>query len=327
MDNYDVVIVGRGPAGLGAAITAESEGLKTLLIEREKDGCGGQASESSAIENYFGFPEGLTGAELASRGIAQALKFGTEFLGPCNIVSLKQSDGRVLVTADDGTVIPSKTVILALGATHRRLDDVPGIAHLLGKGVKYGSPPLTHPFEGAAVVIGGANSAGQAVLHLSKQPGCDVHMLIKKSDLSASMSAYLIDRIKKSKIRIHYNCQIREAVGNGKLEKILVLKPEGESQIICQHLFICIGEVTNTEWMAGILSRDEKGFVCTGNDIPTGWWNLASRSPLFLETSIPGVFAAGDVRHSSIKRLASASAEGTIAVQNILSYLKMMNSK
>jgi thioredoxin reductase (NADPH) len=324
MKNYDLIVVGGGPAGMSAAITAQSEGIGTLLIEGESNGCGGQAGESTAIENYLGFPEGLTGVELTERAVEQARKFGAEFLAPTRVVGVAPSDGKILVTTDDGTIIPTRNVILALGVSYRNLE-AEGVSRLIGRGVKYGSPTVGDSYEKTCVVVvGGANSSGQAVVYLAKQPNCDVHMVIRNDTMSANMSAYLIERINATpNIKVHYRTQVKEAYGKKKLEGVVLTSPEGDHKVDANRMFITIGGTAKTEWLAGSnVARDPKGYICTGNDIPTGYWKPV-RPPFFMETSIPGVFAAGDVRHSSIKRVASAVAEGAIAVQNIHGYLAL----
>ncbi len=320
MNNYDLIVIGGGPAGMSAAITAQSEGLSTLLIEKDETGCGGQAGESSAIENYFGFPEGINGLELSQRGVDQARKFGTEFLVPSRVARLEQSDGKILVTTEDGNIYPARTVILALGVAYRRLD-ADGIGAYLGNGVKYGSPSLGQSFEGKrVVVVGGANSAGQAVVHLCRQAGCEVHMVVRNETLSSNMSAYLIDRIKKAPVNSHYLSKVKRVGGASKLEEIVISTPEGDKTISTDEMFIMIGAEPKTFWLEKTVARDEKFFLYTGNDIPTGWWKL-QRPPLSMESSMAGVFVAGDVRHGSIRRVASAVAEGAMAVQNIHGYL------
>jgi len=323
LNNYDLVVVGGGPAGMSAAITAESEGLQTLLIEREAEGCGGQAGESSAIENYLGFPDGVTGKELSERAVTQARKFGTEFLVPSAVVGIQQSDGKIIITTDDGTMIPTRTVILGVGVQYRLLE-ADGISRLLGHGIKYGSPHLENSYEKKSViVVGGANSAGQAVVHLSKHHGCEAHMVVRNETLSTNMSAYLIDRItKSSNINVHFKSQVKEVRGTRTLESVTLSTPSGEEVLECGAMFITIGGIAKTAWLPESIVRDNKGFICTGNDIPTGYWK-PNRPPFFLETSLPGVFAVGDVRHGSIKRVSSAVAEGAIAVQNIHGYLTL----
>ena len=322
MKNYDLIVVGGGPAGMSAAITAESEGITTLLIERNSEGCGGQAGESTAIENFFGFPQGITGKELSARGIEQCQKFGTDFLVPARVSNLQPSDGKILVTTEDGTILPARTVILALGVSYRLLE-AEGVSRLVGRGVKYGSPQVDKVYHGNVVVVGGANSAGQAAVYLCKQPGCMVHMVVRNEALSSSMSEYLIERLNKApNVQIHYNAQVKEAKGGGSLDSIIISTPGGEQALEAESMFISIGGVAKTGWLPEGVVRDEKKLIYTGNDIPTGYWK-AARPPFFMETSMPGVFAAGDSRHGSIKRVASAVAEGAIAVQNLHNYFAL----
>ncbi|MFZ2150342.1 MAG: NAD(P)/FAD-dependent oxidoreductase [Minisyncoccia bacterium] len=310
---------------MSAAITAESEGLTTLIVERSTDGCGGQAAESTSIENFLGFPAGVTGKELADRAISQCEKFGTVFMVPARVSNVQQSDGKLLVTTEDGTIIPTRTVILALGVSYRPLE-VEGVARLIGRGVKYGSPKVDESYEGDVVVVGGANSAGQAVIFLCKQKGCRVHMVVRNEALSSTMSAYLIERIKAaSNIVMHYNSQVKEAHGDPRLESVVITSPTGNEVVNAKEMFISIGSVAKTKWLPDGIALDERGQIYTGNDVPTGHWRLTQlpRPPFFMETSMPGVFAAGDVRHGSIKRIASAVAEGAMAVQNIHGYLAL----
>jgi thioredoxin reductase (NADPH) len=323
---YDLAIVGGGPAGLAAAVYSASEGLRTVLIEREAPG--GQAGTSSRIENYLGFPVGLSGADLARRAVTQARRFGVEILSPQEAQSIRIDNNYRILTLSDGKEINCHAIILALGVAWRKLD-VPGIEKLTGAGVYYGAAP-TEALSCAdedVYVIGGANSAGQGAIYFS-QYARKVTMLVRGESLAASMSQYLIDRIEEMEnIEVLTHTSVVEAIGETSLEAIVLKNIKtGETKTVpAQSLFIFIGAMPRTEWLDGTLERDEKGFILAGVDLPLSHgrpkgWSL-ERAPYLLETNIPGVFTVGDVRHGSIKRVASGVGEGSICVQFIHRYL------
>ncbi len=319
---YDLVVVGAGPAGLAAGVYAASEGLKALLIEPEAPG--GQAGSSSRIENYLGFPSGLSGADLARRAYAQASRFGVEFL--TQRASAIRSEGPYhFIQLADGREVSCHVVLIAVGVNYRKLD-IPGLDQLTGAGVYYGAA------ETEAIscrnedvyIVGGANSAGQAAMHFSKYAH-KVTMLVRSS-LEKSMSKYLIDQIAAtSNIEVQTGAEIREVQGNGHLECIKVHNPQGDMVCSASSLFIFIGAAPQTEWLPETVMRDPNGFVLSGPDLliegkmPKIW--KESRAPYLLETSTPGIFVAGDVRHGSVKRCASAVGEGSISVQFMHQYL------
>ncbi|MBI5670825.1 MAG: FAD-dependent oxidoreductase [Chloroflexi bacterium] len=323
---YDLVIVGAGPSGLAAAVYAASEGLRTVMIEREAPG--GQAGTSSRIENYLGFPVGLSGAELTQRAVAQAKRFGVEILAPQEAVKIERKRRSRSVYLADGSIISGYTLLLALGVTYRRLE-APGIERLLGSGVYYGAAMTEAPacHDQNVFVVGAGNSAGQAALYFSRYAR-QVVMLVRGESLDESMSQYLIDQIGATKnITVRYQTEIVEAHGEEHLDAITVRNTETSETERCPAaaLFILIGAVPHTDWLRGTVELDEQGFILTGSDLveegerPDGW--RLEREPYLLETSIPGVFAAGDVRAHSVKRVASAVGEGAMAVQFIHRYL------
>ncbi|HEY8546780.1 MAG TPA: FAD-dependent oxidoreductase [Acidimicrobiales bacterium] len=326
-DFYDTVIVGGGPAGLGAAVYAASEGLRTLLVERRATG--GQAGQSARIENYLGFPDGVTGNQLTDRARRQAQKFGAEILTTRDVVGLDvRASSRAVRFADGGEVV-AHTVLLATGISYRKLD-VPGAAELVGRGLFYGSAMT----EAAACagedvyIVGGANSAGQAAVHLARHAR-RVTMLVRSESLEKSMSYYLIRQIEEiDNIRVLPCTEVAELHGGNRLEALtLCERPTGKrTEVPASHLFVFIGAAPRTDWLDGVVTRDQRGFVLTGPDLRQGdrWpasWRL-DRDPYFLESSTPGVFAAGDVRANSVKRVASAVGEGAMAVQLLHSYLE-----
>jgi thioredoxin reductase (NADPH) len=323
---YDLLIVGGGPAGLAAAVYGASEGLSTVMIEREAPG--GQAGMSSRIENYLGFPSGLSGADLTRRAVAQARRFGVEILAPQEVKKLRVEAGSKFVTLNDGTEIGAKAVVIATGVSYRKLN-VPGLEPLQGAGVYYGAAMTEAASckDEDVYVVGGANSAGQAAMFFSKYAG-RVIMLVRGPSLTDSMSQYLIEQIRQTpNIHVECNSQVTEAFGSDRLDAISVhCSTSGETQKVpAASLFIFIGAAPGTEWLAGVLERDEKGFIRTGQDLlvdgklPKGW--PLERQPWLLEASVPGVFVAGDVRCRSIKRVASGVGEGANAVQFVHQYL------
>lgn len=323
---YDLVIVGGGPAGLAAAVYGASEGLKTVMIEREAPG--GQAGMSSRIENYLGFPSGLSGADLARRAVTQARRFGVEILSPQSATGVRVEGPSRIVTLADGNELGCKVLLLATGVSYRKLE-VPGAERLQGRGVYYGSA-MTEAMacKGEDVyIIGGANSAGQAAMYFSKYAS-RVIMLVRGDSLSASMSQYLIDQIKQTpNIVVETHAQVVEVHGDTRLEAISIhCSDSGQTEKApAASLFVFIGAAPLTDWLSGVVARDARGFILTGSDLmrdgkrPQGW--TPDRDPFLPETSVPGIFAVGDVRHGSVKRVASGVGEGSIAVQFIHQYL------
>ncbi|MEU4569069.1 FAD-dependent oxidoreductase [Micromonospora sp. NPDC023956] len=326
-DFYDLVVVGGGPAGLGAAVYGASEGLRTVLVERRATG--GQAGQSSRIENYLGFPEGVSGAQLTDRARRQALKFGVELLTTREVTGLTDAGSARLLTFGDGSTIAAHAVVLATGVSYRVLD-APGLAELTGRGVFYGSTATEAPscVDQEVYIVGGANSAGQAAVHFSRYAS-RVHLLIRGADLTASMSRYLIDQLDRiDRVVVHPHTVVTAGAGTEHLERLTLTDSRtGESrEVDASWLFIFIGAQPRTDWLDGVLVRDERGFVVTGPDLVAGGrrppgWSLA-RDPYHLETSMPGVFAAGDVRAESVKRVASAVGEGAMAVSLVHRYLE-----
>jgi thioredoxin reductase (NADPH) len=323
---YDLIIIGGGPAGLAAAVYGASEGLKTVMVERQAPG--GQAATSSRIENYLGFPSGLSGADLARRAVTQARRFGVETLA-AEAVGLRCQDSYRFVRLADGSELSSHAVLIASGVAWRKLD-LPGAERLAGAGVYYGAA-MTEAIscrDEDVFVVGGANSAGQAAMHLSKYAR-KVTMLVRGPDLSATMSQYLIDQIAATpNITLRCGASVVEARGETHLEAITVAEAETRETLPARSLFIFIGAQPHTDWLAGKLERDEHGFILSGPDLlrngrkRLGW--PVARDPFLLETSVPGVFVAGDVRRGSIKRVASSVGEGAIAVQIIHQYLSKL---
>jgi thioredoxin reductase (NADPH) len=326
-DLYDVMIVGAGPAGLTAALYAASEGLRTLVVEAIAPG--GQAGTSARIENYPGFPEGVSGAELAASTHAQALRFGAEVLVGAELVTAAPAtDGTVEVTLTGGATVRARSGITATGVHYRRLD-APGVDELVGAGIHYGSAPSEAPScrDRDVIVVGGANSAGQAALHLA-QYARHVTVVCRADSLARRMSRYLVDRIEAhDRIEVRSRSEIVAAHGAGKLETV-VIGDAGRGEELerrADAMFVLIGAQPITFGVEGWLRRDEHGFLMTGHDLLAGgtktrWWPL-QREPLFLEASQPGIFIAGYVRHGSVKRVASAVGEGAMAVTLVHRYL------
>jgi len=319
-DHYDLVVVGGGPAGLAAAVYGASEGLKTVMVEREAPG--GQAGQSSRIENYLGFPAGLSGSDLARRATDQARRLGAELLTVQEAVRLRAEGAGRLVELSGGGVLSASCVLVASGVSYRQLD-TPGFAELTGAGVYYGAA-LTEARACAdqhVVVIGGANSAGQAAVYFSGYAG-KVTMLVRGPSLAKSMSHYLIEQIAalpNVEVRAGTTTIAAESDG-GHLARLRVQGPDGEETLGADACFVFIGASPRTDWLAGVVARDERGFILAGRDAQTAGWPL-SREPFMLETTVPGVFVAGDVRARSIKRVASAVGEGSMAVSLIHEYL------
>jgi len=323
---YDLAIVGGGPAGLAAAVYGASEGLHTVIIEREAPG--GQAGLSSRIENYLGFPAGLSGSDLARRAVAQARRFGVEILSPQDVIGLRVDGPYRYVKLADGTEISCNALLLAMGVQWRTLD-VPGIDRLQGAGVYYGGGTTEAiACRGETVyIIGGANSAGQAAMHFSKYAE-KVVMLVRGKSLASTMSHYLIEQIEKTpNIQVWTQSSVVEVQGETRLAGITVLcdSTGTREQLPASSLFIFIGAQPRTEWLGNLIERDERGFILSGPDLlrdgkrPASW--TLDRDPGLLETNVPGIFAVGDVRHGSVKRVASGVGEGAVVVQFMHQYL------
>src|SRR5215207_94386 len=329
MPFYDLIIIGGGPAGLAAAVYGASEGLSTLLIERQAPG--GQAGMSSNIENYLGFPSGLTGSNLARRAVAQAIRFGAEILTPQEAVGIRVDGPYRIVKLRDGTEISCHVVIIACGVSYRNLDGVKGIEKLTGAGVYYGASMVDAlSVKGEDVfMVGGANSAGQAAIHFAKYAKT-VTLLVRGDTLNKSMSRYLIHQINETpNIRILLNSKVTEVHGENRLEFITITNTQTRQlqTVPASGLYIFIGAVPHTDAAVGLIERDANGFILTGQDLmqnghmrPRGW--TLDRQPFLLETNVPGIFAAGDVCHGSTKRVATGVGEGSIAVQLALQYLR-----
>jgi len=323
---YDLAIVGGGPAGLAAAVYGASEGLHTVMIEREAPG--GQAGLSSRIENYLGFPAGLSGSDLARRAVAQARRFGVEILSPQDVVGLRVDGPYRYVKLADGAEISCNALLLAMGVQWRSLD-VPGIDRLQGAGVYYGGGTTEAiACRGETVyIIGGANSAGQAAMHFSKYAN-KVIMLVRGKSLAATMSHYLIEQIEKTpNIQVWTQSSVVEVQGETRLTGITVLceSTGTREQLPASSLFIFIGAQPRTQWLGDLIERDDRGFIFSGPDLfregkrPASW--TLERDPGLLETNIPGIFVVGDVRHGSVKRVASGVGEGAVVVQFMHQYL------
>jgi len=323
---YDLAIVGGGPAGLAAAVYGASEGLHTVIVEREAPG--GQAGMSSRIENYLGFPSGLSGGDLARRAVVQAKRFGVEILAPQSAVNMRiEGPYRIIKLADDSE-ISCHALMIATGVQWRRLE-APGIDRLQGAGVYYGggsTEALSSKGE-MVYIVGGANSAGQAAMNFSKYAE-RVVILVRGESLSSTMSQYLIDQIKETpNIQLWTHASVAEVHGETHLEELSVLCTDTNKveRVPASSMFIFIGALPRTDWLGDVIQRDERGFILTGPDLmqdrqrPKGW--TVDRDPFLLETNVPGIFAVGDVRHGSVKRVASGVGEGSVAVQFIHQYL------
>jgi thioredoxin reductase (NADPH) len=326
-DFYDLVIVGGGPAGLGAAVYGGSEGLRTVLVERRATG--GQAGQSSRIENYLGFPDGVSGGQLTERARRQALKFGAEMLTARVVSGLEVRGPARVVKFSDGSEIAAHTVLLATGVSYRRLE-ADGVDGLTGRGVFYGSAAVEAPAsEGQHVyIVGGANSAGQAAVYFSRYAD-RVTLLVRGDSLERSMSHYLIEQLRAiENVSVRTSVMVEACQGDGHLERVRLrdVSSDKSEEVEAGFVFVFIGAAPLTDWLDGVVARDPAGFVLAGPDLlvdgrrPAGW--PLDRDPLYLETSVPGVFAAGDVRSQSVKRVASAVGEGAMAVSLIHRYLE-----
>ena len=329
MPLYDLVIVGAGPAGLAAAVYGASEGLSTLLVEAEAPG--GQAGMSSSIENYLGFPVGLSGGDLARRAVTQARRFGAEILTPVRATGFRRQDPYRFITLSDGSEVGARSVLIATGVSYRKLDAT-GADRLAGAGVYYGaaSTEAMAAKDGHVFVVGGGNSAGQAAMYLSRY-AATVTMLLRGNGLAAGMSQYLIAQIDENqKVEVRSRTAISEVHGKQHLEALSLeeLDSGRVETVTAAGVFVFIGAAPHTDWLSGEVACDSQGYLLSGRELvkegsssarPKGW--TVGREPLWLETSVPGVFVAGDVRHRSVKRIASAVGEGAMAVQFVHQHL------
>jgi thioredoxin reductase (NADPH) len=312
---FDAIIVGSGPAGLSAAVYAASEGLRILVVD--EGGIGGQARSSSLIRNYLGFAKGISGSRLAEQAYHQAAAFGASFLFMHRAIALTRSGRRLSVSIADGHQVSAEAVILATGATYRRLD-VPSLEALHGAGVFYGSPLSEAPALSGqnAYIAGGGNSAGQAALHLARYAR-RVTLVVRAPSLEAGMSDYLVRAVEVApNVRVRTGTEVVGGGGEGRLQHLVLRErtTDEEETVAADALFVMIGARPHSDWLPADIARDTHGFLLTGPDIPDGYeWSL-ERLPFALETSMPGVLATGDVRHGSVKRVASAVGEGAIAV-------------
>ncbi len=327
-DYYDLIVVGTGPAGLAAAVYGASEGLRTVLIEREAPG--GQAGTSARIENYLGFPVGLSGSDLARRGVAQARRFGAEILAPVEATNLETSNGYHTVTLGNGARLNSQAVIIATGVSYNRLD-VPGADRFMGQGLFYGAA-ITEAMaikDQDVFIVGGGNSAGQAGMYLG-QFARSVTLLVRGNTLVGSMSRYLIERINSSaNVRFRFNASVKELHGTEALDEVSIVDNEtgAVERKPGRAVFCFIGAAPHTGWLKDVLQLDDHGYILSGPSLmaetgkrPAGW--LVPRDPYWLETSIAGVFVVGDVRLNSIKRMASAIGEGSMCISFVHQHLR-----
>jgi thioredoxin reductase (NADPH) len=320
-DEYDLAIVGAGPAGLAAAVYGASEGLRTIVIESMA--IGGQAGTSSLIRNYLGFPRGISGGALAHQAWEQAILFGAQFVFTQEATQLDVRDDLRELTLSGGSRFAARAVIIAAGVTYRRLE-IPALDRLLGAGVFYGAAAVEAPAVAGedVYVVGGANSAGQAALHLAKF-AAQVTLLVRSGSLAAGMSDYLITQLKATpNVVVRLRTRIIDGHGDTRLQALTLedLDTKRQQQVPTPAVFIMIGAQPRTDWIRHTLALDDHGFILTGRDLPPGTWPL-TRAPLPFETSLPGVLAAGDVRYGSIKRVAAAAGEGSVAVGSVHQYL------
>lgn len=319
----DVVIVGSGPAGLSAAINAASEGLRVTLLDSQLRP-GGQAGTSSLIENYAGFPDGITGEELTARFVDQAARFGVTFDMPNYVVGIRDHGMYREIITDGNRSIFCANVVLALGVSYRTLP-AKNTALFLGRGVSYGSPPLdAQRFRNSRVaIVGGANSAGQAAFHLSKCEGCQVEMFIRGASIGDKMSDYLVRRLEEApNVNVHFHTTVTEVMGDNTthhLKGVKINSSSGVQEVPLDFLFVLIGAEPKTAWLSSVLTLDERRFILTDRDIPLEQWKL-KRQPFTLESSHPGLFAIGDARSGSVKRVAAAVGEGSQVVPAIHKY-------
>jgi thioredoxin reductase (NADPH) len=327
--SFDLVVVGGGPGGLAAAVYGASEGLQTLAFDRVAPG--GQAGTSSRIENYFGFPTGISGTDLVGRGLVQAEKFGAQLSAPCTAVGLREQEGLLVVELSDGTKIATRAVIAATGARYRRLK-VDRLSDFENRGVYYAATELEalSCVGGPVVVVGGGNSAGQAAVFLAEQ-GSDVTLVIRGADVSASMSRYLVDRLERHpRIAVLTQTQVVGLEGDGNLSRVRLAGPLGVETVPCVGLFSFIGADPLSGWLSGCAAFDSRGFILTDRTLTRehldAQWNVLGREPLPFETSHPGLFAVGDVRSGSTKRVAAAVGEGSSAVRSVHDHLAFVAS-
>jgi thioredoxin reductase (NADPH) len=327
---YDLIVIGAGPAGLAASVYGAADGLRTLLIEREAPG--GQAGRSSRIENYLGFPTGLSGGDLARRAVTQARRFGVEILAPQEVAGVRIEGPTRVVRLADGSDVAGRALIIATGIAYRQLD-VAGLSRLQGAGVHYYAP-MSDAFshrDGEVFIVGGANSAGQAAMYFSRFAK-NVTMVVRGESLSATMSQYLEDQIKATgNIAVWTNSNVIEVRGSAHCEELVIRNHKsGDCKTVSANaLFIYAGAVPRTEWLAGVVERDALGYIISGqhflqrpNARPKGW--SVDRDPLYLESSVPGIFVAGDVRHRSAKGVTSGVGEGAMAVKLVHEYLSTL---
>ena len=326
---YDVLIIGGGPAGLAASVYGSCEGLKTILIEKSNPG--GQASSSARIENYLGFPKGLSGADLTRRAMAQTLRFGTEILTPKTVKKIRVKDGYKITEMTDGTEVHSKSVIIATGVEYTKLE-IPGLDKFTGAGVYYGSASVeAHACKDEIVyIVGGGNSACQAAMHICKFAK-EVNIVIRRDSIKKTAANYLIENINKtSNINVLTGTEVVSAEGDSVLEKITLrdVNTGAEKTEVAKALFIYIGAKPGTLWLGDTILKDEKGYIITGNELMkqksfNSFWKL-KRDPLLPETCIPGIFACGDVRSTAMTGISSAVGEGSMAIRFVRKYLEQM---
>lgn len=327
--NYDVVIIGAGPSGLAASVYGSSEGLKTLLIERRTPG--GQAGSSSRIENYLGFPSGLSGAELTRRAITQTVRFGTEILTPQEVKNIKVVDGYKIIELEDGSEISAKSIVIATGVAYRMLD-IPGMEKFTGAGVYYGSAAIeAHACKNEVIyIVGGGNSSSQAAMYMCNFAK-EVHILIRQDSMKQAAANYLVEQMAATpNIIVHPNTEVIAVAGNEMLEQITIRnqKTREETAVPTKALFVYIGARPGTELLNGLVLKDEKGFIVTGRELVKdksfkAHWKL-DREPYMSETSVPGIFASGDVRYGALAGISSAVGEGAMAIRFVRKYLQEM---
>jgi thioredoxin reductase (NADPH) len=326
----DLIIIGGGPAGLSAAINAASERMDTLLLDGD-DQFGGQAGTSTLIENYPGFTEGVTGKELTSNMVGQALKFNVELQAPLQVEEIAVEDAGIRVH-DEAEGYLGRAILVSCGVQYRRHNGT-NVAGYLGRGVSYGSPRLSSEYHDQQLfVVGGANSAGQAVMYLSRHTDCSVHLLVRGKNIDDKMSAYLADRVKSTpNIKVHTETDLLGVDGDDGLKKVVLSDHGQETEMDADRLFLLIGAIPKTKWLPNEVARDQYGFVLVGGDLPEevrdSFEEHCHRQPYSRETSVPGLFVAGDVRSGSIKRVASAVGEGSAVVPEIHRYLETHTSR